>query len=252
MEPQQNNTSLEENFEQKEKKPMSISIPAAIVTGAAIIGLAIILSTGSKTAPIEKQQGATQTGEQKTVAADVATLRPQDFFTGGTNPAVVVIEYSDSDCPFCKQFHETMTSVVSEYKGKVAWAYRFLPLTTLHPNAYTEAVALNCVGELGGQESFWKYMDTVIGITLSPDAKSNESLVTFAVQAGVDKNLFSTCMTSEESSARVDADIEEAKRIGARGTPFSIAVNTKTGKQVVIPGAVPLEYMKETIDSLLK
>ena len=140
---------------------------------------------------------------------------------------------------------------MSYYKGKVAWVYRFFPLTSLHPNAYTEAISLNCVGELGGTDAFWKYMDTVIGVTLGADAKSNEALTTFATQSGVDGTLFKTCM-NKKSDPRVDADIAEAQTIGARGTPYSVVVNQKTKKQAIIPGAAPLESVKQTIDSLLK
>jgi protein-disulfide isomerase len=233
------------------KKP-SINIPLAIIVGAVIIAVAIFLTFG-KTPNTANTTTKQATNEQPTsVPVEVARLRSDDYIRGDKNAEVLIIEYSDSDCPYCQQFHSTLEQVTENYDGKVAWVYRFYPLTSLHPNAYTEALALSCVNELGGNDTFWKYLDTVISVTLSPDAKSNEALITFASQNGINAATFKTCLQNEKSTEKIDADIAEAKKIGARGTPFSIAVNQKTGKQVIIPGAVPVEYLKQVVDSLLK
>lgn len=236
------------------KKP-SITLPAAILSGAVIIALAIVFAFHSKggapTAPATAPTAAAPQGAT-TVPADVATLRSSDYIRGNKNADVLLIEYSDSDCPFCQKFHPTLQQIVSDYNGKVAWVYRFFPLASLHPNAYTEALALSCVGELGGNDTFWTYLDTLINVTLNPDPTSNEALTTFATKDGVDANLFKTCFASKDTSKAIDASIAEAQAIGARGTPFTIAVNQKTGKQAIIPGAYPIEYVKQQIDSLMK
>lgn len=240
------------NDPQKEQvKKMSISIPAAIVTGAVIIGLAVIFVGQPK--QVAKQQPAdAPAGEVTSVPADIATLRPTDHIRGNADADVVIIEYSDSDCPFCVRFHTTMQTIVDEYKGKVAWVYRYFPLDSLHPNATTEAVAMECVADLGGANAFNKYMDIVINVTLNADPKSNETLTTFATAQGIDAKLFQNCIKDTKASDRVQADALEAQKIGARGTPFSIAFNQKTGEQVIIPGAYPIEEVRKMIDGLLK
>jgi len=91
----------------------------------------------------------------------------------------------------------------------------------------------------------------VINVTLTPDPKSNETLITLAEKQGIDATAFKACFADESIAKKVDSDIAEAEKIGARGTPFSIAVNKKTGKQVVIPGAYPLDAVKQMIDSIL-
>ncbi len=240
------------NEPQKEYiKKTSISTPAAIITGAVIIGLAVIFIGQPKAA---KQQPAADApaGEVTSVPADVATVRPTDHIRGNTNADVVIVEYSDSDCPFCVRFHTTMQTIVDEYKGKVAWVYRYFPLDSLHPNATTEAVAMECVADLGGNDAFNKYLDTIINVTLNADPKSNQTLTTFATAQGVDGKLFQNCIKDTKASDRVQADALEAQKIGARGTPFSIAYNQKTGEQVVIPGAYPIEEVRTMIDGLLK
>ncbi len=253
MEPQTtNNTPTSTPNEAPKKVP--ISIPAAILTGAVIIALALIFVFGSKNGATPTTQ---PTGQQPApitkVDAAIATIRPNDHVRGDISKAeVAMIEYSDSDCPYCIRFHPTLDQIYTEYNGKVAWVYRYYPLTSLHPNAATEAVALECVAQLGGNDAFNKYLDTIINVTLNPDPKSNEQLTTFATAEGIDGTLFNKCIAGTSASDRVKADTDEAQQIGAQGTPFTIAVNLKTGKQVIIPGAYPYEDVKKDIDSLLK
>lgn len=234
-----------------ETKKSSISLPAAIMTGAVILGIALIITFGPKSAPTQPRATA-PSGETTSVPANVATIRDTDRVRGDAATAeVAIIEYSDSDCPFCAKFHPTLIQAVDDYKGKVVWAYRYFPLS-IHPNAITEAVAMECVAQLGGNSAFNNYLDTIINVTLNADAKSNEALTTYATAQGIDKTLFQKCMAGTTASNRVKADTTEAQQIGAQGTPFSILVNLKTGKQVIIPGAYPIDAVKADIDSLLK
>ena len=85
-------------------------------------------------------------------------VQDDDHIIGDKNAKVVIVEYSDTECPFCKVFHETLHQVVSEYDGKdVAWVFRHWPIPQLHPKAPKEAEALECAAELGGNDMFWKY-----------------------------------------------------------------------------------------------
>ncbi len=255
MEPQENQyapLTETESTAPTPAKATNISLPAAIVTGAAILGLAIVLAFGPRGTTTTTPPPAGTDTSPTSVAKDIATVRASDYVRGNSNAEVAIIEYSDSDCPYCEQFHATMKSTFDSYNGKVSWVYRFFPLETLHPNAYTEATALACVGELGGNTAFWTYLDTIINVVVPADAKSSDTLIAYATKEGIDAKLLKTCMQSDVTKKRVDAGIAEAKKIGARGTPFSIAVNTKTGEQTIIPGAVPAEYLKQIIDDLLK
>ena len=235
------------------QKKNTISLPAAILSGAVIVAIALFAIFGSKNAPTVPSKTTAQDTTPTGIPANVATIRPTDYVRGDLSKAeVVVFEYSDSDCPFCVKFHPTLLTLMDEYHGRLAWVYRYFPLNQLHPNAYTEALALQCAGQLGGTDAFNKYLDTIINVTLNPDPKSNEALVTFATAQGLDATAFKACMANPATGKIIDEGIAEAQAIGAAGTPFSVAVNIKTGKQVVIPGAYPIEDVRKDIDSLLK
>ncbi len=241
---------MEEKIEEKAKKT-SNGVPAAIITAGVIIAIAVLMVGGGfskKTTEVPAGQNGNTT--PTSVPKDIAKLRTNDFVLGDAKKAeIIVYEYSDSDCPFCAQFHQTMKSVVKKYEQKVAFVYRFYPLDSLHPNARTEAHALACVGNLAGNQSFWNYLDKMFTVTLTPSADLGV-LTTFAKEESLDVETFEECVKTTQYAKQVESDIKEAQSIGARGTPFSIAVN-KAGEQIVIPGALPESEVSKIIDSLL-
>lgn len=88
-----------------------------------------------------------------------------DHIVGDINTAkIIIVEYSDFDCPFCKVFHSTMHRVVKDSNGEVAWVYRHYPIPQLHPDAFKKAEATECAWEQGGNEAFWKYADRLFEI----------------------------------------------------------------------------------------
>ena len=238
----------------EKKKVPTISVPAAILTGSVLIALAIVFAFGPKKdtpAPTRPTTGQpTQNQIPTSIPAEIAKIKSDDHIRGNKNAEIMLIEYGDTDCSFCMKFHTTVEQILSEYNGKVAWVFRHFPLD-MHPNAYTEAVALECVGSVGGNDAFQKYYNSIIGVTFSPDPKSNEQLTALAVQAGVNSDAFKACTATENPTKRITKDLGEVATIGAQGTPFNILVNVKTGEQVVLPGAYPIEAVKEAIDGLL-
>lgn len=230
------------------KKSLSISIPAAIITAGAVIALALVLS-GRTGAPTDTKQVQNQVPTVTAPSKEIA-LRDGDYVRGDlTKAQVVIVEYSDSDCPYCQRFHMTMKDILSSYGTKVAWVYRYFPLS-IHPDAENEAIALECSGQLGGNDVFWKYLDEVIDITVSPD-KSASVLTSSATNLGLDSKAFSSCLGGKDAAKKVTDQSAEAQALGAQGTPYSIAIS-KSGEQVVIPGAYPIDQMKTIIDGLLK
>lgn len=230
--------------ENSEAKKQPLSTPAAIVVAGIIIALAVVFTNSPK-----QQRVATNI---PTPVAEIPKLevRQNDHIKGDIAKAqVAVFEYSDSDCPFCARFHPVMEQIKAEYGDKVAWIYRHYPLEGLHPNAFNEAVALECAANLGGNTAFWNYLTIAIDKTFETTDKTG--LEDLGAQIGLDKELFARCLRTNAIAEDVRAAAAEAQAIGAQGTPFSVAVNLKTGKQVAIPGAYPIEEVRKFIDSIL-
>ncbi len=75
---------------------------------------------------------------------------------GSRDSKVIIIEFSDFECPFCARAYSTVKQIQSDYPNDVAISYKHLPLTQLHPNAERAAQAAVCAQEQG---KFWEYHD---------------------------------------------------------------------------------------------
>lgn len=92
----------------------------------------------------------------------INSVTEDDYIRGSQDATVKIVEYSDFDCPYCQQFHQTMKQVVNNYDdSEVAWVYRHFPIPQLHPDAPRKARASECVADLGGQDAFWTFADEI-------------------------------------------------------------------------------------------
>ncbi|MGB3922133.1 MAG: thioredoxin domain-containing protein [Minisyncoccia bacterium] len=230
------------------ENPMNKNVvPFAIVVAGALIALAVYFGSSDSTL-----RSITETSEKPAAAkAEVAPVTAKDHILGNINAEVIVIEYSDTECPFCKVFQTTMRQVVDGYQGKVAWVYRHFPIAQLHPKAAKEAEATECAAELGGNQVFWRYIDRLFEITPSNDGLDPAELPKIAAAVGLNQTTFNECLSSGRYTQFVTQSVEAAVKAGARGTPYSIIL-AKDGRQVVVNGAEPLATVKAKIDSLLK
>ncbi len=229
-------------------KSGNLGIPVAIVIAGIIIAGAVYLRG-------EPSKGADDQGF--TAQNKKTTLRPvdaTDHILGNPKADLVVIEYSDTECPFCKRFQGTMQQIMSDYgkDGKVAWVYRQMPLQQLHSKAPKEAEATECVAELGGNDKFWAYVDSIYETTNSNDSLDPAQLPILAAKIGIDAKAFDTCLSSGKYAQKIKASIAEGTlAAGTQATPFSVIVDKK-GNTYPIEGAYPYATLKPIIDGLLK
>lgn len=243
------------------------TIPGAILAGSLIISFSILLSGGViriKGLDVQKTSTTTQTGQASTApnpnlappteptAGPVEPLKAEDHVRGDRKARILLIEYSDLECPFCKRFHPTAKQVVDEYKGEVAWVYRHFPLDQIHSKADKEAEAMECAGELGGNDGFWKLTDKLFEVTPSNNNLDLTTLPSLAEQVGLNRSAFQSCLDNGKYAAHVEEDYQGGIKAGITGTPGNILLDTKTGKTKLIPGAVPYEQIKTAVEELLK
>lgn len=89
----------------------------------------------------------------------LSAITDKEPIKGDSKARYALVEYSDYDCPYCKQFDSTANQLLKEYEGKVKWAYRQFPLDQLHPNTRAKSVAAICAAKLGGNDAFWKFTE---------------------------------------------------------------------------------------------
>ena len=121
----------------------------------------------------------------------------------------------------------------------------------MHTKARTEAEATECVAKLGGDEAFWQFVDSILETTTSNDGLDLTLLPGFAQEAGVDKGEFQSCLDNRETKEIVEKQETEGGAAGITGTPGVFVINKK-GDVWRVPGAVPLEVLKTTLDTALE
>lgn len=175
---------------------------------------------------VKKQQEKNTPPPAPTEPVDVSV--DDDAIKGDVDAPVTIIEFSEYQCPFCKRYvDQTLVQIQEKYidTGKVKYVFRDFPLD-FHNNAKPAAMATECVHELGGDDAYWKYHDKLFENTQALDS---DSLKKYASDMGYD---IADCLDSEKYADEVDADTEEGKSYGVRGTPaFFINGNFLSGAQ---------------------
>lgn len=184
------------------------------------------------------------------VSGPITPVSSRDHVRGNPNAQVTLIEYSDFECPFCKNFQETMKQVLKAYPDKIKWIYRHYPLN-FHANAQKESEATECAYELGGHEKFWEYADKVYERTASNGTGfALANLPKLAKELGLDQEKFTACLNSGKYKDYVNQALAGGQEAGITGTPGVILITAKGEKQL-IKGALPLETMKQIINEAL-
>lgn len=232
------------------KQKDNLSIPLAIVfSGILIAGAILFTEKPTTTVAVADQVPAKTQAGADTQEADPALLaiKSDDHVLGNPNADVVIVEYSDAQCPFCQRFHETMLKVMDVYgkNGQLAYVYRHFPLEQIHPYAQKAAEGLECAAEIGGNDAFWKLVDKYF----EPDTVSvaADQIPKLAAAIGLDQDKMATCIASGKYEARVRRDFTEGVTIGVKGTPYTVIWNKKTGKQMAINGAYPYDNVKTVV-----
>lgn len=207
-----------------------------------------LIGDGKNTQANVAQQGGAETLDTNEIS--ITPVSATDHVRGAQNPKITFVEYSDTECPFCKKFHEVMNQMVAEFPNDVQWVYRNFPLTELHSKAQKEAVALECAAELGGNDSFWKYLDRLMEVTPANNGLDLKELDTIAAYVKLDKSKFSECLNSDRYNAKIEAESQEAVRNGGDGTPFTVVL-APNDKKYLLKGYVDFGPLSEAIKKVL-
>jgi protein-disulfide isomerase/Tfp pilus assembly protein PilF len=141
------------------------------------------------------------------VAYDPARLR------GSPQAPVMIVEFSDFQCPFCRKVQSTLKRLLEKYQGQVTLAYRDFPLRGMHSQAELAAEASRCALEQG---KFWEYHDLLFE---NPDKLNRSGVAGMAQSLGFNERQFDACLSSGKYTKQVEQDLQDGIRAGVEGTP---------------------------------
>lgn len=171
-----------------------------------------------------------------------------DFYRGNPDAKVVVIEFSDFQCPFCRK-HTLETQPALDEKfvdtGEIMWVFKHFPLN-IHPQAPAAGAAAECAAD---QNQFWAMHDLLFKNSdrwsISDPTPVFEEL---AKQLNLDTEQFATCLAGEDAAKRVQEDMDAGTPF-VRGTPTFIVLYNGQGS--IIPGALPVDRFSSILQEVL-
>lgn len=227
-----------------------IALPIALALAGAFIGLGIYAGAREMAAGAKAPAVAAQAKPATSSTSRPAPISAQDHVRGNRDAKVVIFEYSDLECPFCKRYHDTLKTTLAKYKpSDVAWVYRHFPLS-IHDKAPKEAEASECAAEQGGDAKFWAFVDRLFEVSPTNNKLDPAELPKIAAHVGLNVPAFEKCLSSGKYAAKVDAQRKEGATAGASGTPYSV-ITWKTG-HAPLKGAVAEATLEQTINEALK
>ncbi|MBI3290992.1 DsbA family protein [Candidatus Falkowbacteria bacterium] len=172
-------------------------------------------------------------GETETFATE------DDPSLGRQDAKVVIVEFSDFQCPFCAEAYPVVKQILKDYGSQVRFVYRDFPLVDIHPQAVLAAMAGECAHEQG---QFWQMHDKIFE---NQRELSEASLKIWAVQLGLNSLQFSGCLDSNKYLSEIEQDLEDGFNAGVRATP-TFFINGQR-----IEGAIPINTFEQIIIAAL-
>lgn len=218
-----------------------ISFAVGILTGFFIWGYNQTAVTATNQSSVTTNQTTNQVGATPQAPQYVRYDIPTEGYPSlGPNDApITIVEFIDFQCPFCKRFNEeTYQPLLDAYPGQIRFVYRNLPLTSIHPDAMSAAVASLCANE---QNAYMDFHDKLF----SRDVLGRDVYLQYANELNLNVAEFSTCLDSGKFDDFISQDMDFAFNLGVQSTP-TFFVN---GLAVV--GAQPLSNFQNLIDKEL-
>jgi protein-disulfide isomerase len=171
------------------------------------------------------------------------------FFLGSSDAPVTIVEFSDYQCPYCRQFESTtFAEIRKKYidTGKVRFVVRDFPLVEAHPYAMRAAEAAHCAGDQG---QFWAMHDALFG---DPTKLGLADLMQYAETLKLDSATFLSCIETDRHKLDIQKDIQVASSLQITATP-SFLIGKTTAEEVegpIVIGAQPLPVFEAALNAV--
>ena len=139
----------------------------------------------------------------------------RDHVRGGktTGRIIRVVSYSDFLCPFCRRFRKVLMNLRQAFGERIEYVFRHFPNERIHPGATFAARAAEAAGQQG---KFWEMHDRLFD---EPPPFGEARIREMARELGLDMARFERDLDAQATLARVEDDLDEARRNGVHGTP---------------------------------
>jgi len=162
---------------------------------------------------------------------------------GGASKAMEFVEFSDFECPHCKEAQPIVAKLLADYPS-VHFVYQDFPLTHIHTESFKASTHAYCVAKAGGNDAFFKFADSLFDnqAGLTP-ATSDQTLKDAETKAGQDPVKIAACASTPAAKEAIDASVALGDKVGVNSTP-TIFIN---GRGLPIVG-IPYPMLQKIIE----
>ncbi|EGT5675168.1 disulfide bond formation protein DsbA [Cronobacter dublinensis subsp. dublinensis] len=142
---------------------------------------------------------------------------------GNPDAQFYIIEYSDFECPYCKEHFPQLLKLVDNSSGNIALVFKHVPV---HGQAsQVESIASECAAEQNGNPGFYKMATAIFENTQSDGRGLTTPLDVLASRNGLDGKRLIQCVNEARPSQKIAADVREAAGLNIQKTPSTIVVH---------------------------
>jgi protein-disulfide isomerase len=162
---------------------------------------------------------------------------------GGASKAMELVEFSDFECPHCKDAQSTVAKLLADYPS-AHFVYQDFPLIQIHTESMKASTHGYCVAKAGGNDAFFKFSDALFEAQagLTP-ASSDQTLKDAETKAGQDPAKIAACAATPAAKEAIEASRALGDKVGVNQTP-TLFVN---GRALPLAG-IPYEMLQKIIE----
>lgn len=220
--------------EKQQSSPKNISI-GALATGlllAFMFGVAVGFSLANQPETV---------AEVEVDRYDIP-IDEYDAVYGSPDAPVVIVEFTDYQCPYCQRYYvQTFSQIIETYGDQIYYVVKDLPLVSIHPEAVPAAIAAHCAEE---QDAFWEYHEQLF---LQEQGLGEAAYQNYAENLGLNLTAFNQCLDSSRYDQAVLADTDILESINA---PISTPTFFINGQYIA--GAQAFSTFAQVIDAELE
>lgn len=188
---------------------------------------------------------STEPGQEHTTAAPAGIERRY----GEANSQFTLVEFSDTECPYCQQFYPAPKALVDGSRGNVSLIFKHVPLHG--ENSRLQALTAECAADQGGNQSFFRMISSIFSSTGLNGRGTQKPLSIIAEELGLDARKITACVDSGRYDEKIRADLQEAVQAGVKVTPTTLIIHNPTGRKQVLSGAYPPDEIVKAMSALV-
>lgn len=175
-------------------------------------------------------------------------LKGDEYSKGNKSSNIVLVEFSDFECPFCAKFHPTVDKAAKSNNLKLSTKH--FPLS-FHKSAKDYAVMFECLGKNYNEDKAYDFVDKLFEVNTQKGGRVTlDDGLMEAKKLGLTDSQFDSCKADNTIVTKIQSNLDEGLKLGINGTPALYIMNTLTKKAVRINGMVEDSVLQSEIEKL--